>query len=65
MKFVFWAKSLVDGRFNVGVNTVIVLDDFLLDRFGNQIFDRQGEYIITRFTPTVGQGNYSMTSTTI
>ena len=65
MKFVFWAKSLVDGRFNVGVDTVIVLDDFLLDRFGNQIFDRQGEFIITRFTPTVGQGNYSLTSTTI
>ncbi len=65
MKFVFWVKTLADGRLNVGVNTVIILDDFLLDRFGNQIFDRQGEYIITRFTPTVGQGNYSLTSTTV
>jgi hypothetical protein len=65
MKFVYWAKSLVDGRFNVGIGTVIVLDHFLLDRFEEQIFDRQDEIIIDRFEATGGQGSFSLSSTTL
>lgn len=47
--FVFWCDRTDQGFFNVGFDTSQVVDHFLLDRFGNQIFDRQNEFVITRF----------------
>ncbi len=56
---------LATGEFFAIIDSREIVDHFLLDRFGNQIFDRQGEFVITRFTLGVGEGLHQLQSTTI
>jgi hypothetical protein len=47
--FVYWAKRTSAGRFNMGVDAPVSVDNTIVDRSNTTVVDRVGENIFTRF----------------
>lgn len=60
--YVFWIDRDENGMIEAGVNTRIVFDHNITDRFNESILDREGDFIVDRFDSSAVAGHHVLLS---
>jgi hypothetical protein len=60
--YVFWIDRDETGLIEAGLNTRIIFDHNIVDRFNVSILDRIGDFIVDRFDPTAVAGQHVLKS---